>query len=223
MSSPEWAAYMQHQLQVDLPAEKFRDVVAQRLLMYHEHQLPLMPGAVDAVGRLAGRWPLGLASSSNREVIEAVLRLAALAERFQVIVSSEEVRTGVSPPPCVPGSGHAPGGAAIGLRRGRGFGQRHSGRVAAGMTVIATPSPISLRHRRCWIWPGRYIARPALPVTPSNPYSQPAKGNGGSTKRSSSRFPPRIRTRTGPGRLGGHPVLSWRTGLDRRVWRACRR
>jgi HAD superfamily hydrolase (TIGR01509 family) len=141
MSSPEWAAYMQHQLQVDLPAEEIRHVVAERLLMYYEHQLPLMPGTVDAVGRLAGRWPLGLASSSNREVIEAVLRLAALAERFQVIVSSEEVARGKPAPDVyleaarllgvLPSDCVAVEDSANGIRAG----------VAAGMTVIATPNP----------------------------------------------------------------------------------
>ena len=46
--------------------------------LYRE-QLPLLPGAVDAVERLAGRVPLGIATSSNRPIIDLVLELAGLA------------------------------------------------------------------------------------------------------------------------------------------------
>ena len=62
------------------------------------HSLPLMPGAIDAVRRLGERWPLGLASSSNREVIDLVLELAGIAEAFGATVSSEEVGPGKPAP-----------------------------------------------------------------------------------------------------------------------------
>ena len=46
-----------------------RDVV-RRMLDGYRRALPLLPGAQDAVRALARRWPLGLASSANREVID---------------------------------------------------------------------------------------------------------------------------------------------------------
>ena len=61
-------------------------------------RLPLLPGAREAVARLAARWPLGLASSSNPPIIELVLELTALKERFRVTVSSEEVGRGKPAP-----------------------------------------------------------------------------------------------------------------------------
>ena len=48
--------------------------------------------------RLAGRWPLGLASSANRSIIELVLCEAGLAECFEATVSSEEVARGKPAP-----------------------------------------------------------------------------------------------------------------------------
>jgi beta-phosphoglucomutase-like phosphatase (HAD superfamily) len=47
---------------------------------------------------LAGHWPLGLASSANRPIIDLVLREADLAHCFQATVSSEEVARGKPAP-----------------------------------------------------------------------------------------------------------------------------
>ena len=69
-----------------------------RLVARYRDRLPLLPGAVEAVRRLAERWPLGLASSSNRPVIDAVLDLAGLESLFRVTVSSEEVGGGKPAP-----------------------------------------------------------------------------------------------------------------------------
>jgi hypothetical protein len=49
---------------------------------------------MQAIARLSARWPLGLASSSNRVVIDEVLTLAGVTNFFHVTVSSEEVGRG---------------------------------------------------------------------------------------------------------------------------------
>jgi HAD superfamily hydrolase (TIGR01509 family) len=98
MSSPEWGRYVRDALAVDLPTERIIDLVVEAMLAGYERHLPLLPGAVDAVRRLAGRWPLGLASSSNRVVIDTVLRVAGLSDEFAVTVSSEEVARGKPAP-----------------------------------------------------------------------------------------------------------------------------
>ena len=98
MSSPEWAAYMRDTLGVDRSVSEInRDVVAQMEDLYRR-RLPLLPGAVEAVRSLARRWPLGLASSSNREIIDLALNLAGLADAFAATVSSEEVERGKPAP-----------------------------------------------------------------------------------------------------------------------------
>lgn len=98
MSSPEWSAYLHHQLDVAVPPEQITREVVDQLLAGYEHDVPLLPGAVEAVQRLADRWPLGLASSANRPVIDAVLERSGLGPLFAVTVSSEEVPRGKPAP-----------------------------------------------------------------------------------------------------------------------------
>ncbi len=98
MSSREWSRYMHEVVGLaESPEEINREVVA-RLLGRYAGSPPWLPGALDAVRRLATRWPLALASSSNREVIEAVLAAGGIAGCFRAIVSSEEVRRGKPAP-----------------------------------------------------------------------------------------------------------------------------
>jgi HAD superfamily hydrolase (TIGR01509 family) len=98
MSSTEWSRYMHEELGVpDAPEEISREVV-QRMAERYAEGLPLIDGAVDAVKRLAARWPLGLASSANRLLIERALELSGLATSFRVTVSSEEVARGKPAP-----------------------------------------------------------------------------------------------------------------------------
>ena len=142
MSSPEWSAYVRDELGVPLPAPEINTRVVEHLLAGYEAGLPLIPGAVEAVRRVAalGR-PLGLASSSNREVIDLVLERAGLAELFSATVSSEEVPRG-KPSPDVylealrrlevaPEAATAVEDSSNGLRAA----------AAAGMRVVAIPHP----------------------------------------------------------------------------------
>jgi HAD superfamily hydrolase (TIGR01509 family) len=98
LSTPEWIAYMQSELGVDLDAEQIRTGVLERLRASYRDQLPLIPGAADAVRRLAGRWPLAVASSSPRELIELVIELAGFNGAFKAVVSSAEVAHGKPAP-----------------------------------------------------------------------------------------------------------------------------
>jgi HAD superfamily hydrolase (TIGR01509 family) len=98
MSAPEWSRYVHEELAVPLPPERIDADVAGRVAASYRTHLPLLAGAREAVERLAARWPLGLASSSNREVIDLVLETAGLRRFFQVTVSSEEVGRGKPAP-----------------------------------------------------------------------------------------------------------------------------
>jgi HAD superfamily hydrolase (TIGR01509 family) len=98
LSTPEWTAYMQRELEVPLAAEEIRAQVLARLEASYRERLPLIEGARDAVLRIAARWRLAVASSSPRELIELVLDLAGLAEAFEVVVSSAEVARGKPAP-----------------------------------------------------------------------------------------------------------------------------
>jgi HAD superfamily hydrolase (TIGR01509 family) len=98
MSSLEWSRYMHDEIGVPDPPEEISAEVVRRLEELYREDLPTMPGAREAVERLAARWPLGLASSSNREVIALALELLRVADRFQATVSSEEVGHGKPAP-----------------------------------------------------------------------------------------------------------------------------
>jgi HAD superfamily hydrolase (TIGR01509 family) len=98
MSSTEWSAYMHDQLGVALEPTRISDAVVARVKSRYRRRLPLLPGAQTTVTSLAERWPLGLASSANRPIIELVLDLAGLRDRFAATVSSEEVPRGKPAP-----------------------------------------------------------------------------------------------------------------------------
>ena len=98
MSSVEWSSFMHDELGIPLPPEVISSRVADEVAgLYREH-LPLLPGAVEAVRALAADWPLAVASSANRELIDLVVELAGLTECFRVTVSSEEVERGKPAP-----------------------------------------------------------------------------------------------------------------------------
>jgi HAD superfamily hydrolase (TIGR01509 family) len=98
MSSPEWSAYVRDELGVDMDAPAISEAVVARLEAIYRDRLPWIGGAREAVQRMAARHPIGLASSSNREIIDLFLELSGLGELFTVTVSSEEVERGKPAP-----------------------------------------------------------------------------------------------------------------------------
>lgn len=141
MSSLEWSRYLHETVGLRETPDVINEEVVRRLLARYETELPVVAGAVEAVRSLddAG-LALGVASSSNRELIDAVLRRLGLDGVFTVTVSSEEVargkpapdvyleaarRLGVEPQRCL-----AVEDSTNGIRSAR----------AAGMRVVAFPN-----------------------------------------------------------------------------------
>jgi HAD superfamily hydrolase (TIGR01509 family) len=140
MSSVEWSRYVHEQLGVRMEPERISQEVADRVAALYREHLPLLPGAAESVRALAAEWPLGLASSSNRHVIDLVLDEAGIADCFRATVSSEEVGAG-KPAPDVyleaarrlavaPSACTAIEDSTNGIRSAHG----------AGMAVIAVPN-----------------------------------------------------------------------------------
>jgi HAD superfamily hydrolase (TIGR01509 family) len=98
MSSLEWSRYMHEEIGVPMTPKEISALVVERLMDRYRRDLPLLPGAVETVREVARRWPLGLASSSNRPVIDLVLELTDLVPCFEETVSSEEVGHGKPAP-----------------------------------------------------------------------------------------------------------------------------
>jgi HAD superfamily hydrolase (TIGR01509 family) len=140
MSSTEWSKYMHDVVGLAESPEEINREVVERMVDRYTQQLPLIGGAVDAVKRLAAEWPLGLASSSNRELIDRALDVSGLAPYFQATVSSEEVARG-KPAPDVylevaRRLGVDPADAAAIEDSANGIRSAH----AAGMRVVAIPN-----------------------------------------------------------------------------------
>src|SRR5215218_8323831 len=140
MSSSEWSRYMHDVVGVPDAPEEISAEVVRRLERLYRERLPIVQGAVEAVERVAARWPLAVASSSNRPLIDLFLELSNLTEFFRVTVSSEEVARG-KPAPDVyleaarrlvyePSECAAVEDSENGIRSA----------VAAGMLVIAIPN-----------------------------------------------------------------------------------
>ena len=140
MSAPEWSRYLGEELGVPgTPEEISADLVRLMVARYRE-ELPLIPGAREAVERLAERWPLGLASSSNRPLIDAALELAGLSRLFEATVSSEEVARGKPAPDVYLEAARHLGVPAT---RCAAVEDSHSGirsAKSAGMLAIAVPN-----------------------------------------------------------------------------------
>jgi HAD superfamily hydrolase (TIGR01509 family) len=139
MSSTEWSRYMAGELGVRLAPEEISREVADRVGEVYRRDLPLLPGAVDAVRRIGAAWPLGLASSANRPLIDLVLEVAGLAPLFRVTTSSEEVARG-KPAPDV----YLEAAARLGVepREAAAVEDSTNGLLsarAAGLGVIAVP------------------------------------------------------------------------------------
>ncbi len=141
MSTPEWARYLSEELGVGLPPDEVAALVTERMAASYRERLPLLPDAVEAVRRLATRWPLGLASSAPAVLIGIVLQSAGLRPYFAVAMSTEQVphgkpapdiylavaaRLGYPPPDCA-----AIEDSSNGIRSA----------AAAGLRVLAIPRP----------------------------------------------------------------------------------
>ncbi len=140
MSSREWSRYMRDRLALEMDPKEISAAVVQLVAESYERELPVIAGADAVLRELAARWPLALASSANRQIIELVLARSGWRDLFKVTVSSEEVahgkpapdvyleatrRLALAPARCV-----AVEDSAAGIRSAR----------AAGLVVVAVPN-----------------------------------------------------------------------------------
>jgi HAD superfamily hydrolase (TIGR01509 family) len=141
MSSPEWSRYMHETVGLSEPPEEINRIVVERMLERYAGGPPLYDGAVAAVERLAAEWPLAIASSSNRELIDAVLAATPLGPLFRLSVSSEEVARGKPAPDVYLEAARRLGADA---HRCAAVEDSHNGIAAAkaaGMRTLAIPNP----------------------------------------------------------------------------------
>ena len=95
LSTREWAEHMTDVIGIPGTWEE----VAQRTIdgvagEYASGGLPVLPGAVEAIRRMAGLVPTAIASSSPRRLIDLVVARLDLGDALTVTVSTEEVPRG---------------------------------------------------------------------------------------------------------------------------------
>jgi HAD superfamily hydrolase (TIGR01509 family) len=132
---------MRRRLELAMPETEIEHAIVSAVVdRYRREGAPRIEGAVDAVRRIAGRWPVAVASSAHPDVISAALRATDLVDTFGVVVSSDEVphgkpapdvyleaarRLGIEPASCL-----VVEDSLNGIRAGK----------AAGMTVVLVPN-----------------------------------------------------------------------------------
>jgi len=140
MSTREWSTYLAELIGGSSSAQAVAGEVIASVARAYRTRLPLLPRAVDVVGRLSERFVLAVASSSPSVLIRTVLDAAGLTERFAVTVSSEEVPAG-KPDPAVYLEAvrrlGVPAGAAVAVEdSSNGIRSAHG----AGLATIAVPT-----------------------------------------------------------------------------------
>ena len=138
---PEWSSYMAEELA--LPARRRRSTrrSCERMLDRYGESPPLIHGAADAVRRIASSLPLAVASSSNPELIDVVLRVAGLDGVVPRRVSSQEVERGKPAPDVYLEAARR---LVVEPTRCVAVEDSHNGirsAQAAGMRVFAVPNP----------------------------------------------------------------------------------
>jgi HAD superfamily hydrolase (TIGR01509 family) len=141
MSTTEWARYLSEELGADLPPGQVASVVIDRMAARYARRLPVLPGADSALRRLAGRWPLGLASSSPRQLIDTVLAAAGWDGLFEATVSTDEVGRGKPAPDVYQAVAGRLGVPAPACAAVEDSSNGLLSAAAAGLLVVAVPRP----------------------------------------------------------------------------------
>ena len=142
MSTAEWSRHLSEDVGVGLPAGQVAAEVLGEMAERYRESLPLIRGSVEAVRRVAARFPVALASSSARVLIDQVLATAGLTGVFRVTRSTEEVPRGKPAPDVylsvVEELGLTPGVCAAVEDSSNGLRSA----AAAGLAVVCVPHGI---------------------------------------------------------------------------------
>jgi len=141
MSTAEWSAYLSEDFGLRLSPSQVAEGVTAAMAAEYQAHLPLLPGAVEAVRALSARWPLAVASSAPKSLIEAVLDASGLRQAFAAAVSSEEVPRGKPAPDVYLEAAKRLGIPPVSCAAIEDSSNGLRSASAAGLTVIAVPRP----------------------------------------------------------------------------------
>jgi HAD superfamily hydrolase (TIGR01509 family) len=142
ISSDRWSVYMRDRLGLqDMTPAEIRDEVIGRMVALYGAEVPLLPGAREAVEATARRWRLGIASGSDRVLLDTVLTATGLRDRFAATVAGEEVAAGKPAPLIYQEACRRLGADPRACLAIEDSGSGIESALAAGMRVVAVPRP----------------------------------------------------------------------------------
>ncbi|MEU8412404.1 HAD family hydrolase [Amycolatopsis japonica] len=139
MSTPEWAAYLAHDLGVQLRPSDVAQLVIDRMARRYAEKPPIIPGAPGVVREVAKHWPVAIASSSPPLLIKAFLDITRLP--VPTAVSSEQVGAGKPAPDVYLKAAELLGAEPKNCAAVEDTTNGLRAALAAGMTVYAVPNP----------------------------------------------------------------------------------
>ncbi len=98
MSTQEWSAYLVSDVGLPLTAPEAAEKTIDAMAAHHRAGVELLPGAIESVRRMAERYPIAIASSSPRRLIDAGVKAMGVGELLGATVSTEEVGAGKPAP-----------------------------------------------------------------------------------------------------------------------------
>lgn len=139
MSTREWSGFLVETVGLPVTPEQAAQQTVDVMAAHYRTGITVLPGAVEAVRRMAQRYPVAIASSSPRTLIDTAVEMLGLADVLAATVSTEEVERGKPAP-----DGYLRACELIGAHPLRSIAVEDApngllSALAAGMTVIAVP------------------------------------------------------------------------------------
>jgi HAD superfamily hydrolase (TIGR01509 family) len=141
ISSDRWSAYMRDNLALNMTSAQIRDDVIRRMVELYRNDVPLIAGAREAVEAIGRLWRVGIASGSDRVLLDTVLSSSGLAGYFAATVSGEDVAEGKPSPQIYEEACRRLGANPRACVAIEDSGTGIASALAAGMKVIAVPRP----------------------------------------------------------------------------------
>lgn len=98
MSTQEWSFFLVHTVGLPVSPEEAARLTVEAMAEHYRRGITLLPGAVESVRRMAERYPVAIASSSPRLLIDAAVEVMGLSDVLVATVSTEEVERGKPSP-----------------------------------------------------------------------------------------------------------------------------
>ena len=98
MSTQEWSAYLVTDVGLPMTPEEAAEKTIDGMAAHHRAGVELLPGAIESVKRMAKRYPIAIASSSPRRLIDAGVEAMCIGNLLGATVSTEEVGAGKPAP-----------------------------------------------------------------------------------------------------------------------------